>query len=41
MPPADERAGAVVAERSQTLSDEAHREHARRLARAIDEQGGE
>ena len=38
---ANKRARAVVAERSRTLFDEANREHARRLARAIDKQGGE
>jgi len=38
---ANRRASAVVAERSRTLFDEANREHARRLARAIDERGGE
>lgn len=34
------RTGAVGTERSRTLFDEANREHARRLARAIDQQGG-
>ena len=41
MPPVITRASAVGAERSRTLFDEAYREHARRLARAIDLQGGE
>ena len=40
MPPVITRASAVGAERSRTLFDEAYREHARRLARAIDQQGG-
>ncbi len=40
MPPVLTRASAVGAERSRTLFDEAYREHARRLARAIDQQGG-
>jgi uncharacterized phosphosugar-binding protein len=40
MPPVITRASAVGAERSRTLFDEAYREHARRLARAIDKQGG-
>ena len=35
MPPAITRASVVGAERSHTLFDEAYREHARRLARAI------
>ena len=34
------RASVVGAERSRTLFDEAYREHARRLARAIDQRGG-
>jgi len=40
MPPVISRASAVGAERSRELFDEAYREHARRLARAIDQQGG-
>jgi uncharacterized phosphosugar-binding protein len=40
MPPVITRASAVGAERSRTLFEEAYREHARRLARAIDQQGG-
>ena len=40
MPPVISRASAVGVERSRTLFDEAYREHARRLARAIDQQGG-
>ena len=40
MPPVMTRASAVGAERSRTLFDEAYREHARRLARAIDQRGG-
>ena len=36
MPPVITRASVVGAERSRTLFDEAYREHARRLARAID-----
>jgi uncharacterized phosphosugar-binding protein len=40
MPPVITRASAVGAERSRALFDEAYREHARRLARAIDQQGG-
>jgi uncharacterized phosphosugar-binding protein len=40
MPPVITRASAVGAERSRTLFDEAYREHARRLARAIDQSGG-
>ena len=40
MPPVITRASAVGAERSRELFDEAYREHARRLARAIDQQGG-
>jgi len=38
---AKKRASAALAEWSRTLFDEANREHARRLARAIDKQGGE
>jgi uncharacterized phosphosugar-binding protein len=41
MPPVITRASAVGADRSRTLFSEAYREHARRLARAIDKQGGE
>jgi uncharacterized phosphosugar-binding protein len=41
MPPVITRASAVGAERSRTLFDEAYREHARRLARAIDQTGGD
>jgi uncharacterized phosphosugar-binding protein len=41
MPPVITRASVVGAERSRMLFDEAYREHARRLARAIDQQGGE
>lgn len=40
MPPVITRASAVGAERSRVLFDQAYREHARRLARAIDQQGG-
>ena len=40
MPPVISRASAVGAERSRALFEEAYREHARRLARAIDQQGG-
>ena len=40
MPPVISRASAVGAERSRELFDDAYREHARRLARAIDQQGG-
>ncbi len=40
MPPVITRASAVGAERSRELFDEAYREHARRLARAIDQQRG-
>jgi uncharacterized phosphosugar-binding protein len=40
MPPVLTRASAVGAERSRALFDEAYREHARRLARAIGQQGG-
>ena len=40
MPPVISRASAVGAERSRDLFDGAYREHARRLARAIDQQGG-
>ena len=41
MPPVLTRASAVGMERSRTLFNKAYREHARRLARAIDQQGGE
>ena len=41
MPPVITRASAVGTERSRALFNEAYREHARRLARAIDKQGGE
>lgn len=41
MPPVISRASAVGAERSRELFAQAYREHARRLARAIDLQGGE
>jgi uncharacterized phosphosugar-binding protein len=40
MPPVISRASAVGRERSRELFDEAYREHARRLARAIGQQGG-
>ena len=40
MPPVITRASVVGATRSRALFDEAYREHARRLARAIDLQGG-
>ena len=40
MPPVISRASAVGTERSRELFDEAYREHARRLARAIGQQGG-
>ncbi len=40
MHPVITRASAVGAERSRILFDEAYREHARRLARAIGQQGG-
>ncbi len=41
MPPVITRASVVGADRSRELFDQAYREHARRLARAIDQQGGE
>jgi uncharacterized phosphosugar-binding protein len=41
MPPVITRASVVGAERSRALFEGAYREHARRLARAIDQQGGE
>ena len=40
MPPVLTRASVVGEERSRTLFDEAYREHARRLARAIGQRGG-
>jgi uncharacterized phosphosugar-binding protein len=40
MPPVISRASAVGAERSRELFDQAYREHARRLARAINQSGG-
>jgi len=40
MPPVITRASVVGAERSRELFEEAYREHARRLARAIDQRGG-
>lgn len=40
MLPVITRANAVGAERSRILFDQAYREHARRLARAIDQRGG-
>jgi uncharacterized phosphosugar-binding protein len=40
MPPVITRASAVGADRSRDLFEQAYREHARRLARAIDQQGG-
>jgi len=40
MPPVITRASEVGADRSRALFDAAYREHARRLARAIDQQGG-
>jgi uncharacterized phosphosugar-binding protein len=40
MPPVLTRASVVGAERSRALFDQAYREHARRLARAIDQSGG-
>jgi uncharacterized phosphosugar-binding protein len=40
LPPVLTRSSVVGAERSKTLFDEAYREHARRLARAIDQRGG-
>ena len=40
MPPVITRASVVGTERSRALFDAAYREHARRLARAIDQQGG-
>jgi uncharacterized phosphosugar-binding protein len=40
MPPVITRASVVGAERSRALFDQAYREHARRIARAIDHKGG-
>jgi len=40
MPPVITRGSVVGAERSRTLFDQAYREHARRIARAIDQQRG-
>ena len=40
LPPVLTRASVVGAERSRTLFDDAYREHARRIARAIGQQGG-
>jgi len=40
MPPVLSRVSAVGAQRSRALFEEAYREHARRLARAIDQRGG-
>jgi uncharacterized phosphosugar-binding protein len=40
MPPVLSRASVVGAERSRELFDDAYREHARRVARAIGQQGG-
>ena len=40
MPPVITRASVVGAERSRALFDQAYQEHARRIARAIDQQGG-
>ncbi len=40
MPPILTRASVVGADRSRDLFDAAYREHARRLARAIDQRGG-
>jgi uncharacterized phosphosugar-binding protein len=40
MPPVITRASVVGPERSQALFDGAYREHARRVARAIEQQGG-
>ncbi len=41
MPPVMTRASVVGAERSKTLFEQAYREHARRVARAIDQRGGD
>jgi len=41
MPPVITRASVVGLDRSRALFDQAYREHARRLARAIDQSGGE
>ena len=40
MPPVITRASAVGADRSRELFDAAYRDHARRIARAIDQSGG-
>jgi uncharacterized phosphosugar-binding protein len=40
MPPVLTRSSVVGPERSKALFDEAYKEHARRVARAIDQQGG-
>ena len=40
MPPVITRASVVGAERSRELFDQAYREHARRIARAIDQRSG-
>jgi uncharacterized phosphosugar-binding protein len=40
MPPVITRASVVGEERSRTLFDQAYREHARRIARALDQQRG-
>ena len=40
MPPVITRASVVGEERSRTLFDEAYRQHARRIARALDQQRG-
>jgi hypothetical protein len=40
MPPVLTRSSEVGPARSRTLFDDAYREHARRLARAIDQRGG-
>lgn len=40
MPPVISRVSAIGVERSRTMFEEAYREHASRLARAIDQQGG-
>ena len=40
MPPVMTRSSVVGSERSRHLFDEAYREHARRLARAIGQRGG-
>jgi uncharacterized protein (UPF0212 family) len=40
MPPVITRSSVVGEERSRTLFDQAYREHARRIARALDQQRG-